>query len=233
MRSSGFNPLPARRPGATLNRLSGAKQIRVSILSQPEGRELHHRYKIAQEYGLVSILSQPEGRELLSKTSNSCRCYTFQSSPSPKAGSYDYFGVSEPIITSFQSSPSPKAGSYVGFFSRFPLSTVFQSSPSPKAGSYENRLCYFAATDMFQSSPSPKAGSYVLIAGMKEQTLRFQSSPSPKAGSYLCKEFNIRETVAVSILSQPEGRELRRAEWTDYRMWQFQSSPSPKAGSYA
>ena len=40
-------------------------EAKVSILSQPEGRELHDA-KVALWHALfVSILSQPEGRELL------------------------------------------------------------------------------------------------------------------------------------------------------------------------
>ncbi len=39
-RYAGFNPLPARRPGATLRGFSIGFGSSVSILSQPEGREL-------------------------------------------------------------------------------------------------------------------------------------------------------------------------------------------------
>ena len=38
-----FNPLPARRPGATVLFRAGEGMAQVSILSQPEGRELQHR----------------------------------------------------------------------------------------------------------------------------------------------------------------------------------------------
>ncbi len=37
----------------------------------------------------------------------------------------------------------------------------------------------------------------------------------------------------VSILSQPEGRELPLGAWSIGVPSTFQSSPSPKAGSYA
>ncbi len=39
--------------------------LSVSILSQPEGRELRADYHIRSGTIVVSILSQPEGRELL------------------------------------------------------------------------------------------------------------------------------------------------------------------------
>ncbi len=59
-----FNPLPARRPGATKGRVRLLRGTAVSILSQPEGRELllDARGKSLDIH--VSILSQPEGREL-------------------------------------------------------------------------------------------------------------------------------------------------------------------------
>ncbi len=60
----GFNPLPARRPGATL------------------------LIRLLPRFHLVSILSQPEGRELLDAAGTNLRLKPFQSSPSPKAGSY-------------------------------------------------------------------------------------------------------------------------------------------------
>ena len=63
--------------------------------------------------------------------------------------------------------------------------------------------------DRFQSSPSPKAGSYLVNGVLLKVLYLFQSSPSPKAGSYL-NLFHIHTPIiCVSILSQPEGRELR------------------------
>ncbi len=83
-----FNPLPARRPGATVIAQRPAFAKDVSILSQPEGRELRYLF-----HAVFVVLR-------------------FQSSPSPKAGSYLFTcaGFGAPIT--FQSSPSPKAGSY-------------------------------------------------------------------------------------------------------------------------
>ena len=61
----------------------------------------------------VSILSQPEGRELPRPNLEVCLILPFQSSPSPKAGSYFGKAVMVEEGTTFQSSPSPKAGSYL------------------------------------------------------------------------------------------------------------------------
>ena len=117
-----------------------------------------------------------------------------------------------------------------GSTSRISLSE-FQSSPSPKAGSYhdnpqdeawlkvsilsqpEGRELHCVVVDLdetkeFQSSPSPKAGSYFHLLFSEAKVHKFQSSPSPKAGSY--GNFGLgKPLMRVSILSQPEGRELR------------------------
>ncbi len=61
--------------------------------------------------------------------------------------------------------------------------------------------------------------------------IKFQSSPSPKAGSYVQKQFR-HPLDNVSILSQPEGRELHSLIVARLASPVFQSSPSPKAGSY-
>ncbi len=60
----------------------------VSILSQPEGRELLRAAYDEGSQESVSILSQPEGRELPNSGSPYSFMPVFQSSPSPKAGSY-------------------------------------------------------------------------------------------------------------------------------------------------
>ncbi len=83
-----FNPLPARRPGATEPSYAGHHLEAVSILSQPEGRELHVTAYLTNLVVGVSILSQPEGRELPVKVEYAGLGESFQSSPSPKAGSY-------------------------------------------------------------------------------------------------------------------------------------------------
>ena len=87
-RLNGFNPLPARRPGATVNYLHQFIFPKVSILSQPEGRELLLGTDLHRAGQEVSILSQPEGRELPLGRLALNFDIMFQSSPSPKAGSY-------------------------------------------------------------------------------------------------------------------------------------------------
>ncbi len=131
----------------------------------------------------------------------------------------------------FQSSPSPKAGSYSCSSSGRPSFQCFNPLPARRPGATFSHAPRCVLTLMFQSSPSPKAGSYCALDVYYTLALQFQSSPSPKAGSYnpiLLLSFAER----VSILSQPEGRELRSPERVRLILDMFQSSPSPKAGSY-
>ncbi len=132
---AGFNPLPARRPGATQALRPTHSGEAVSILSQPEGRELPER--------LEKITA--EGK--------------FQSSPSPKAGSYGFCCIR-----------------------------------------WETVAC-------FNPLPARRPGATITVP-TKDDIHR------------------------VSILSQPEGRELRRMTEAQTLLTTFQSSPSPKAGSY-
>ncbi len=87
-------------------------QIIVSILSQPEGRELQRRLRIAIIVVLVSILSQPEGRELLSRYRGAAALRSFNPLPARRPGATHNVPRCRPPVQGFQSSPSPKAGSY-------------------------------------------------------------------------------------------------------------------------
>ncbi len=139
----GFNPLPARRPGATSNRVETWRHPNVSILSQPEGRELLAKWRLSEQ------IKQ------------------FQSSPSPKAGSYlisDKFFI---YIILFQSSPSPKAGSYCFHLGCYCNGSCFNPLPARRPGATD-RDGIVRIESMFQSSPSPKAGSYVLTEPFPE-----------------------------------------------------------------
>ena len=133
---TGFNPRPARRPGAAgsvvvvvgvvggvsiLARPEGralrrrrAHQGRrpdVSILARPEGRALQARHHLVGVLRRVSILARPEGRALLGSSHGTTSPDTFQSSPGPKAGRCPPSSVIHASSShAFQSSPGPKAG---------------------------------------------------------------------------------------------------------------------------
>ncbi len=183
-----FNPLPARRPGATSLKYFGDVRSLfqsspspkagsyidtrrrppdkgVSILSQPEGRELPE-YDPDRFQGFhVSILSQPEGRELRTLLCNPRDFEKFQSSPSPKAGSYEPDSDGETVTKEFQSSPSPKAGSYCSWSWRWRIATLFQSSPSPKAGSYHNVGLLLYGSVGFNPLPARRPGATLISSG--------------------------------------------------------------------
>ena len=110
--AAGFNPHPARRPGATGGRLRMMQTGEdVSILTQPEDR--------VQRLGrLISITVS----------------HKFQSSPSPKTGCNPGMCTFPTKMNLFQSSPSPKTGcnGEMGYITIH--RNTFQSSPSPKTG---------------------------------------------------------------------------------------------------
>ncbi len=87
----------------------------VSILSQPEGREL-----LIGTNGLVlplavSILSQPEGRELRDVPRRLLIfANRFQSSPSPKAGSYKEIEELDKEVGCFNPLPARRPGATTG-----------------------------------------------------------------------------------------------------------------------
>ncbi len=107
----------------------------------------------------------------------------FQSSPSPKAGSYRS-GSGVAVYRQVSILSQPEGRELLTPSHRFPAHSLFQSSPSPKAGSYFLILGLMEPVNLFQSSPSPKAGSYRSRCLINSVSVQFQSSPSPKAGSY-------------------------------------------------
>ena len=205
--SKSFNPLPARRPGATNTTRKYAKTAPVSILSQPEGRELPDFPAFTNLGGWVSILSQPEGREL------------------PK-----HF-LKIRLLPAFQSSPSPKAGSYLSSFCHPWVRKGFNPLPARRPGA---TACIPRASRVALVSilSQPEGRELQPLNIIPTYGIVFQSSPSPKAGSYWFSRILYLLTESVSILSQPEGRELLDTGIVKTAFNRFQSSPSPKAGSY-
>ena len=82
-----FNPLPARRPGESVGRVSWCKGSGVSIRSRPEDREKDQR-----------------------SCSRPIRCASFQSAPGPKTGRKRGHHRLNPDRRPFQSAPGPKTG---------------------------------------------------------------------------------------------------------------------------
>ena len=132
--ATGFNPHPARRPGATspivvspepshFQSSPGQKAgcnsdrqqcplrlIPVSILTRPEGR-VQAPPLLLLPTSAVSILTRPEGRVQPSDAIEVGFSATwFQSSPGQKAGCNLAFSIAPVTALVFQSSPGQKAG---------------------------------------------------------------------------------------------------------------------------
>ena len=183
----GFNPHPARRPGATL---------RVG-------------YAISAAE-IVSILTRPEGRVLRSRRWRSPSARTrFQSSPGPKAGCYlkAAKGSQFPLRVSILTRPEGRVLPLVlGGEAHRPGVSIL-TRPEGRV-----LLCGFTTNtedDLFQSSPGPKAGCYISVPRNAAEINLFQSSPGPKAGCYKGSDGEAEtDLVEVSILTRPEGRVL-------------------------
>ncbi len=86
---------------------------------------------------------------------------------------------------------------------------------------------------MFQSSPSPKAGSYKKKGKRRNYNGKVSILSQPEGRELHAVLDRYNRDLYVSILSQPEGRELQFIPYPATWLNAFQSSPSPKAGSYA
>ena len=183
---AGFNPLPARRPGATI--IAGGVSISVVwFQSSPSAKAGSYRNLVTSlRHKAVSILSQPEGRELPIARCLGPKCYKFQSSPSPKAGSYASLVSAGSCILAFQSSPSPKAGSYWLLTSPSSVGNCVSILSQPEGRELRRIRCSLACRTRFNPLPARRPGA--------TQKLRL-----------------LARWAIVSILSQPEGRELLMA----------------------
>ncbi len=157
--TSSFNPLPARRPGATIL----------------EGLQIQRRL--------------------------------FQSSPSPKAGSYDNYTPWVLFCTCFNPLPARRPGATEGQQPAIWFPVVFQSSPSPKAGSYEIGTYLQTQGIGFNPLPARRPGATEKDLSRLEGVTSFNPLPARRPGA-----------TDPDVYNQSDGG--------------FQSSPSPKAGSY-
>ena len=204
-----FNPLPARRPGATLKPCPSNMSNLVSILSQPEGRELRELPVIYTMQQKVSILSQPEGRELLQEFLRIQTDEWFQSSPSPKAGSYPSPAKNTPGLSSFNPLPARRPGA-TQFFrrNRFILPS-FNPLPARRPGAtYPSHVPDTPASVSILSQPEGRELRRIRCS-LACRT-RFNPLPARRPGATQKLRLLARWAI-VSILSQPEGRELLMA----------------------
>ncbi len=85
----------------------------------------------------------------------------------------------------------------------------FNPLPARRPGATQVNDIYRELALEFQSSPSPKAGSYESSIGDFGRVNRFNPLPARRPGATRNVNLNFPSAV-VSILSQPEGRELQQ-----------------------
>ncbi len=111
-----------------------------------------------------------------------------------------------PTPQKFQSSPSPKAGSYADASHCCKYGSVSILS-QPEGRELHNTSNGLSRIFSFNPLPARRPGA-TFFSEISWPLIWFQSSPSPKAGSYVASAVTIEPGEKVSILSQPEGREL-------------------------
>ena len=152
-KDSGFNPHPARKPGATrLTRRRTRPIDRVSILTQPGSRVQRAG---SRDGVVVSILTQPGSR--VQRNSAGRR---FNPHPARKPGATgDRPTMALPVTPCFNPHPARKPGA-TRRSRGCPSGREFQSSPSPEAGCNvrPRHVGHHIVEYRFQSSPSPEAG---------------------------------------------------------------------------
>ncbi len=226
----GFNPLPARRPGATPAGRRAANPYPVSILSQPEGRELLVLVLMAHQACRVSILSQPEGRELRETAYNLLRRIKFQSSPSPKAGSYAKTHLYRGPPKCFNPLPARRPGA-TEIVRDHDRRIVVSILSQPEGRELRDVAILTWVKDSFNPLPARRPGATLVHSKFAKIRRSFNPLPARRPGA-TPEVQQAMERALVSILSQPEGRELHNRHTIFSARAAFQSSPSPKAGSY-
>ena len=202
-RGYGFNPHPARRPGATradgccrdwFQSSPGQKagcnvkgRRDVSILTRPEGR--------VQQSGLLvlawteaSFNPHPARRPgaTLQVDWDNDGTYSFQSSPGQKAGCNLFLaGGLGSTMVSILTRPEGRVQPTLALQAagNWRSTKLFQSSPGQKAGcnhAYQQYCC--CANPCFNPHPARRPGATRTGVSMVEDVASFQSSPGQKAG---------------------------------------------------
>ncbi len=211
----GFNPRPARGPGAAPGGGRGRLQPRqVSILAQPGGRALHCRLTDCVKVLPVSILAQPGGRALQHLPQTMAPSVTwFQSSPSPGAGRCDpATGRLRRDLRSFNPRPARGPGAALLVWSVGIRARGFQSSPSPGAGRCLDRARCKSATAgpvSILAQPGGRALPHCRKGCPTETPMSVSILAQPGGRALRCDFFRFRTSMTtVSILAQPGGRAL-------------------------
>ncbi len=206
-----------------------AKRTVPAASHQPEGRELLVEWCTGCNTQDVSILSQPEGRELRTKAWDENIALTFQSSPSPKAGSYSGDRQELSCVMRFNPLPARRPGATLicGVMALVVLVSILSQ---PEGRELRPRQPKQQRSRRFQSSPSPKAGSYVDATDEQFAALGFNPLPARRPGATPVSARRCRRG-GVSILSQPEGRELRQQQLLATYLVCFNPLPARRPGA--
>ena len=188
--SAGFNPHPARRPGAARRRRPSALLLRVSILTRPGGRVL------------------PAGARLRCRDTT---CFNPHPARRPGAASGDSWR-SRMALTPFQSSPGPEAGCCSRRDPATILHSKFQSSPGPEAGCCQQVPQRHARNGIVSILTRP--GGRVLRGAARSARRRcgtcFNPHPARRPGAAAAAAAPMGKAEQVSILTRPGGRVLLR-----------------------
>ena len=213
-RPRGFNPHPARRPGATgearrplrvfyavsiltrpegrvLRGRGGVRRVcrRVSILTRPEGRVLHAgAARVQHVLDGVSILTRPEGRVLQgARTSSVVRSPLFQSSPGPKAGCYRRPAHQARVRQGrFNPHPARRPGATSLRITDVRVQRLQVSILTRPEGRvlHPSSSASGALPPRFNPHPARRPGATPGLSSSGAPSSLFQSSPGPKAGCY-------------------------------------------------
>ena len=238
----GFNPHPARGPGAAGHDVLFLVDLHERFQSSPGPGAGCCRSQVspAPQPRAVSILTRPGGRVL--PPSGPTTTYTpprFQSSPGPGAGCCRTgTNANEAVTSLFQSSPGPGAGCCpMRLWTHRPPRSRFNPHPARGPGAAEVGFCITGAILTFQSSPGPGAGCcerplietdassivsiltrpggrVLLVWGDHLAARPHPVSILTRPGGRVLQETGMKKgaTQRVSILTRPGGRVLQEAE---------------------
>ena len=204
----GFNPRPPRRTGATM--VAGLANIRsCGFQSSPAPKDGRYAvvYRIGTRQG-VSILARPEGRALPQLLSIPVLEGTFQSSPAPKDGRYAKRQASSFVIQ------------IVSILAR----------PEGRALPCEASICLLYGPG-FNPRPPRRTGATKRSRAVQPSVIGFNPRPPRRTGATVLNQ-TTNKGQAVSILARPEGRALHPFVFALPYCKVFQSSPAPKDGRY-
>ena len=205
----GFNPHPARRPGATIDGYANiALRIMVSILTRPEGRVQHCAGAASSmERGFQSSPGQKAGCNRPALDAEGPQLW-FQSSPGQKAGCNlvvrpeVVMGLRVVSILTRPEGRVQRLAHCERWVPRVPVSILTR----PEGRVQLRRDVGIDRSLWFQSSPGQKAGCNKVVGRPSAGGLLVSILTRPEGRVQLQGVVALLPVLAVSILTRPEGR---------------------------